>query len=389
MISCVMFCEFHIKRGPALVYQYPENYLSKDTFDSLSDILIPRPELCGKVISVQVVGDEYIIGQPVIIVNDKYERQKIEFNFAVIIPAEEYSRFSLYENMIRKLALQLTVLEIENDYISNPEKQIVMGKLCKDIYTQLLDKNECYIPVDNWNLIIIELSSKNKRYPPKIRSWHVPTPLIDLYDIVEIRSDTSLNKIVKAINGIRCVKQISEFSKVDEGHVKVCLQHLYYHGMIEISDYFQDSNIYRITPKIGLILTEYAEEAVLSLARNSEEPEIDEAGLFDYYSKLSDKTIREFKLENPDFDNIVDLQKFIKYGTVRGLIRRIHKYYVKYNESVLRKTKTNPSDLETIRKASAYLNGKHNLDEIACVYYEHKSQEVEKPIEDACITFLK
>lgn len=144
-----MFCEFHIKLGPWLVYQFPENYLCKDTFDSLSDILIPRPELCGKVISVQVLGEEYIIGQPVIIVNDKYERQKIEFNFAVMIPAEELSRFTIYENLIRKVALQLTVLELENDYISNPDKQKVVERLCKEIYTQLQYKNHCYIPIDN------------------------------------------------------------------------------------------------------------------------------------------------------------------------------------------------------------------------------------------------
>ena len=50
MLKCVIFSEFDLKLGPVLRYQYPE-YMSKEQFNTLSDILIPLPELCGKLIT--------------------------------------------------------------------------------------------------------------------------------------------------------------------------------------------------------------------------------------------------------------------------------------------------------------------------------------------------
>ena len=50
MLKCVIFCEFEIKLGPVLKYQYPK-YLKNEQFNPLSDILIPLPELCGKLIT--------------------------------------------------------------------------------------------------------------------------------------------------------------------------------------------------------------------------------------------------------------------------------------------------------------------------------------------------
>lgn len=51
MINCVLFCEFNVKKGPALVYCVPTGYFTNEHFDTVSDLLIPCPELCGKVIS--------------------------------------------------------------------------------------------------------------------------------------------------------------------------------------------------------------------------------------------------------------------------------------------------------------------------------------------------
>lgn len=50
MLKCVIFCEFDLKKGPVLRYQYPV-YVNKEQFNTMSDILIPLPELCGKLIT--------------------------------------------------------------------------------------------------------------------------------------------------------------------------------------------------------------------------------------------------------------------------------------------------------------------------------------------------
>ena len=49
MLKCVIFCEFDLKLGPVLRYQYP-NYINDEDFNALSDVLIPFPEICGKII---------------------------------------------------------------------------------------------------------------------------------------------------------------------------------------------------------------------------------------------------------------------------------------------------------------------------------------------------
>jgi hypothetical protein len=61
------------------------------------------------VITVQIKSDEYICGMPVTIIDNKYERQKVEFNFAFVIAKEEYSNLRIYENVVRKMALYLTL----------------------------------------------------------------------------------------------------------------------------------------------------------------------------------------------------------------------------------------------------------------------------------------
>lgn len=44
-IRCIFLCEFHPTAGPRINYQVPENYISKDTFDTVSHYIIPKVQL--------------------------------------------------------------------------------------------------------------------------------------------------------------------------------------------------------------------------------------------------------------------------------------------------------------------------------------------------------
>ena len=114
-MNAVIYCEFDHQLGPSIVYQYPKDYVSHTTFNNFAEILIPRPELCGKVITVQISPTEYIIGMPITIVNTKYERHKVEFNLALVIEKEEYENIRVYENIVRKMAMYLSLLEDINE----------------------------------------------------------------------------------------------------------------------------------------------------------------------------------------------------------------------------------------------------------------------------------
>ncbi|OTF78630.1 hypothetical protein BLA29_010688, partial [Euroglyphus maynei] len=59
--------------------KYPENYVTKETFESLSVYLIPKPELYGKLITITAFGMK-ILGYPVSITDAKYQRNQLIFN---------------------------------------------------------------------------------------------------------------------------------------------------------------------------------------------------------------------------------------------------------------------------------------------------------------------
>lgn len=41
-IKCIFFCKFHAVAGPQIAVQVPDNYISKDVFDTISQYVIPK-----------------------------------------------------------------------------------------------------------------------------------------------------------------------------------------------------------------------------------------------------------------------------------------------------------------------------------------------------------
>lgn len=55
-IKCIFFCKFHATAGPQIVTQVPNNYISKDVFDTISQYMIPKAQLQRCFVSVYVIG---------------------------------------------------------------------------------------------------------------------------------------------------------------------------------------------------------------------------------------------------------------------------------------------------------------------------------------------
>lgn len=51
-IKCIFFCKFHATAGPQIVTQVPNNYISKDVFDTISQYMIPKAQLQRCFVSV-------------------------------------------------------------------------------------------------------------------------------------------------------------------------------------------------------------------------------------------------------------------------------------------------------------------------------------------------
>lgn len=51
-IKCIMFCKFHAIAGPQIAVQVPDNYISKDVFDTISQYLIPKNQFQRSFVSL-------------------------------------------------------------------------------------------------------------------------------------------------------------------------------------------------------------------------------------------------------------------------------------------------------------------------------------------------
>ena len=68
-INAIVFCDFDIKEGSYIYSQIPEGYLSRETFNKYSPILIPKQKLCGRIVTIKLPSNEFLIGLGVQILN--------------------------------------------------------------------------------------------------------------------------------------------------------------------------------------------------------------------------------------------------------------------------------------------------------------------------------
>ncbi len=79
-------------------------------FDSISDYIIPKPELCGRLVTIFLNAKFKVVGFPVLLEGPKYERNNLLFNLCFIF--ERGSPTGAYDQVIRKIARELTNLEV-------------------------------------------------------------------------------------------------------------------------------------------------------------------------------------------------------------------------------------------------------------------------------------
>ena len=48
----VFYAEFHPVQGPRIAFQWPPGLMASDLFDAMSEYLIPKPQLCGRLVSL-------------------------------------------------------------------------------------------------------------------------------------------------------------------------------------------------------------------------------------------------------------------------------------------------------------------------------------------------
>ncbi|ODV81063.1 uncharacterized protein CANTADRAFT_5038 [Suhomyces tanzawaensis NRRL Y-17324] len=281
-------------------------------FDTVKNYIIPKPQLCNKLISFKI--DKFkVIGYPVNIENPNYSRNSFNFNFCFVFPYE-FGDVTPYEmaigrmgkikldksnsffkdaNFMRSQSIPKSIVTkpmsevfsidpnflnsgtydnspttnrpfgagesslntsvIDNTPGYSRTKKITLSSidsLIQQIYQDLNNYSECCIPLDSANSVDIKLFPI---LPPpiNIKAYQVPISSVKLTSLVDVNWDPTMLKILPYIDGINSIRKISELADANYLLVKQCIQHLMHYRCIEISDIFQFSNIYAPTNHIG------------------------------------------------------------------------------------------------------------------------------------------
>ncbi|EDO45161.1 predicted protein [Nematostella vectensis] len=351
-IDCILFCEFHPVAGPKIVYQSPEDFISKEEFDCVADYIIPKPELQRKLITVNALGHKFM-GCPISIENAKYSRNALLFNVCFVFT--ENPDTVCYENVVKKLAEYLTTLELEDGFLSKDETKETLPTILSSARHQLNSAGKCTIAIDEANTIHLKPIIPS-REPGSVMDHQVPIFIWDKSAWTLSEWDITTQQILPYIDGFNHVLRIANAADIDPSLVRMCIQSLVYYDVVKLISIFQYSNVYITTPEIHALYTDrqIQEECIHYSAKTGcVLPTFHD--IFQLYSGLTPGvTVRDLCYRYHPYKLRIDERRLIQFGMMKGFIRRLHKFPVFLGT---RRTETGQRP---------WLNGKHSFDEICC-----------------------
>ncbi|KPV76076.1 uncharacterized protein RHOBADRAFT_53069 [Rhodotorula graminis WP1] len=312
-------------------------------FASILDFVIPKPELCGHLIT-KATRTSKILGFPVRIVDEeKYHGSKAVYNrnafiFNVCFVFERDAELSVYEPVARKTGRTLSALEEQFSLLSNPPPSFSMSNLLEQLYLDLNAYFETSIPLIDTNLDLCLYPFYAN--PPEVRIWDVPIAVTDLEQMKSYSWDVTLYKLCSFINGVNHVKRIAELAEVDLFLARQCIQHLVYYNAVILVDLFQFSNSYALLPDIadaaqygeededsGVDLRFECENYVHDGTRDT--TPVPFSTLLTFYSRLRPGYPLSTWMDDLSLDALpIDVRRMIQFGVIKGFLRRAHAYPV-------------------------------------------------------------
>ncbi|KAK6613060.1 Nitrogen permease regulator 2-like protein [Botrytis cinerea] len=377
MIEGIFFARFLPQKGTKVVHQSPPGCIVPEPdvdkprlfdFEKLAEYIIPRQAFCNRHVTVCDPENKHrILGHPVCIKNEKYERNEFMFNFCIVTRIEVDK--IPYEAVVKRLASTFTEMEIQNEYLSQEgtfscQDRRSIAALLEIIKEDLNNYNECMIPVGMY-------FTGDTSTP--IKPWHVPISKIKFAEIVDDTWDLTMRKVIKHIDGIKDVRRIAHDANVAMDLTKIALQHLLYYDSILMLDIFLFSNIYAPTSEMNDFVADkdgMQDECANYVYING--PRLTNFLLCRLFTTLcTSRTLKEWLKLHMDQGlnvlNYIDVRRFIQFGVIKGLIYRVHRYAVSslYLSSIAsRQTMHMDRRDDALRK---YTDGCHCFDQITTV----------------------
>lgn len=323
------------------------------------------------------------MGYPSYFENPKYFRMHKYWNIAFVFL--ENADIQPYEPVLCKLGCIIESLELETEFLSNrtsitqEEEEIKKNDksiqtIIKEIFEKLKKYGDCNVKANAANRIRLKLFP-NRPQPDEVYDYQVPIIIKhELWSTVEENWDLTLKRIIPHIDNVSYIKRISERAKVDIELCRKCIRQLLYYGYVAMVDIFQYCNVYVPTKEINKLYTNRNMQTqccqYIKMCNHGKTPLF--PNVFRYYCSLR----RGFRMLNfvTTFNLLeqnIDPRKFIYFGVVNKIIRRVHKYPITRPPDQTEPTGYQDS-LKTIRDGREGLDGTSSFDEIIC-------QLIEKP----------
>lgn len=242
-LLCLFYTEFHPIQGPKVIYEIPEGTLINPTspslvalgeakpaasesrlfdFEAFSDFIIPKSQLCNNLL-IFTAGSFKVVGYPMTIEHRKYERNALMFNLCWVF--DSHAVITSYEPIISKMAAVLRSLEVENEFLSDPNKRRSLLPAMEHILEDLNNICETRITLNSLDVINLKLFP-TYRPPPPFEMFDVPVPVAELPTMVDSTWDITTAEILKHVDGVTHVKRIVALSGVDVTLARKSLEHL-------------------------------------------------------------------------------------------------------------------------------------------------------------------
>lgn len=356
------------------------SFFSPEDFEKVADYMITKPELCGRVLSIEhpglFAGAVKVLGYPVLLQNEKYQRNSLLFSIGAVVAADADA--GPYHGVLQKLGHCLQSLEAETEFLFKAERKARLARWLPSMLHGLNTRGECLLPIDSCDTLPLKLFPTLPD-PPAVRDHDVPVRVRDLDVLVGSGEDSGwdlgMRMMVPHIDGIKYARAIAECADLDASIVRKGLQHLLYYGLIVLVDTFQYSNIYATTNKVQALLhnpalraacadyvtgdrpaeqdapgdasnTQHQQHAVGPASSSSEstaalaqkQPEQQPAditrlpsfeSIFRLYTSFgAGARVCDVCAQKDTASNNIDDRRFVVFGVMHGLLRRIHKYPV-------------------------------------------------------------
>ena len=387
-INALFFTEFDNKKGRTLAFQEPYDAISEDFFDALSDYLIPKPQLCGQLVTVRI-REKLVLCWPVCLTHVRYERNALMFSLGFLLDAAETSEHDAcarFGPLLHKASAHLAAMELESAAVAEQAQQVdasdasaptdpryllrsrldvsargELAHLLPQMLQGLQVRGECMVAADAANTIHLRLppppqAGTARGAPTGEHHWkaidkeQVPLLLATPDPQFTLRYwDLTLQKLLRFLDGTRTVAAIANAARAELSLVRQGLFALQSAGWVRLVDAFAIDDVYGCNPSIHALANdpearERLRRAVSHAERSSKEAtgHDDSAGggaanaatwpdVLRLYGACQPgpsgwRTLRDVCKLHPESAARVDLRALVYVGLLNNLLHKVQQW---------------------------------------------------------------